>query len=406
MTSLNAQAVEIDLKSATSLNQISLYKDSTFIEDTGVLYKEGELFTVLEETELQHPDADQKQKFKWYKVQTPDGKTGWIFGDGLAVHVSKNYLSTTLKAYYHKKINLGNGFESATAWIASIEGRDNFHAQDYMNPLYSEYYLVITNNRGKSVIMKCSGESARGETEVVEIITKDLTGDNYDEIIIHRKTKNVGSNIDEREIEIFTMRAGTLSSVFSENLSLTYEAQVPSPALYKFIEIEKQAIRIAYVNYVNCNQYKALKGIKNDQPKKERCLEYVVSYYNWNKKNKKFENLYGDSRSVVRGISKQSTYLKSSPNNNGSSMGIVQKEEKVCIIKHYEEYQLIQGEKQIIHWFYIKNAKGEMGYIPAQYINFKNVEHSDLLNLYYKEAPISKFNWRANFNDFFITHFN
>lgn len=396
-------AIHIDQSSATALNTVTLYSDSTFVEETGYSYKEGAYFKVLAESYFEHPDADQKQKFKWYQVETNNQKTGWVFGDGLAVFVPFQNLEPTLKPYHRKKMTLGNGFDDAISWIAAIQGRDNFHAQDYMNPLYSEYYLVITNNRGNSVLMKCSGESARGETFVQKVITKDITGDGFPEFIVQRRTAGTGSSVDEREIEIFTMKAGTLSSVFLEHMTLSYEPNVPSPALYKQIEIDDQSIRIVYVDYVLPQNYSQNLSLGTIYPRKERCIEYVTAYYSWNKRTKCFKNLYGESRLAPKAVTWSSSFsIKEKPQFSSRSITNVYANEPFSIIKHYEEYVVEAGRKKVKNWFFIQTKRGKYGYIPAEKVGFIQMEHGDILNRYYLNPPISKSQWKMNGDAFLL----
>lgn len=395
--SANAFAVNIDQSSATALNTVTLYADSTFVEEAGSEYKEGAYFRILSESYYEHPDADQKQKFKWFKVETADKKTGWIYGDGLAVFVPYEDLDAILRPFHRKKVSLGNGFEKAVAWVGAINGRDNFYEQDYMNPLYNEYYLIVTNQRGNSVLMKCSGESVRGETLIQEIQQHDITGDGFPEFIVQRRTINVGSAMDEREVEIYTVKAGTLSSVFHEHLTLSYESDVPSPALYKMLEVGDRSIRISYVDYVLHKNYSQQHNLTPLYPKKERCMEYVTAYYSWDKRTKTFKNLYGESRMEVSGSLWSSSFsLKETPRFSSKTASIVKSGEPLTIIKHYEEYAVEGGKKVIKNWFYIKTAQGKYGYLPANKVGLQNVEHADILNRYYLNPPISKSDYKAS----------
>lgn len=400
----SVSAIQIDQTSATALNTVTLYQDSTFIQHTDFQYKEGTFFKIIDESYYEHPDADQKQKFKWYKVETNDKQIGWVFGDGLAVFVPHQDVDPILKPFHQQRVSLGNGFDNAVSWVGAIYGRDNFHAQDYMNPLYNEYYLVVTNKRGNSVLMKCSGESVRGETFAQKVETKDITGDGFPEYIVQRRTSNVGSNLDEREVEIFTMKAGTLSSIFLEHMTLSYESDVPSPALYKQIEIEEKSIRVSYVDYVLPNRYSQDHHLGPQYPRKERCVEYVTAYYTWDKRTKMFKNLYGESRMAPEaGLWGKSSYsIKEKPQVSSRTISSARPNEAITIIKHYEEYVVEGGKKLIKNWFYVRTADGKYGYIPATKVGLMNLEHADILNTYYMNPPISKLDWKANGDDFLI----
>lgn len=402
--SFTALGLDINSSSATALNTVTLYKDSTFIQDTKD-YSEGTFFKVLETSYYEHPDGDQKQKFKWFKVETEDQQIGWVFGDGLAVFVPREQLSEVLLPFHNAKISLGQGFQNATTWIAAIQGRDNFHAQDYMNPLYSEYYLVITNQKGKSVMLKCAGESARGETIVHQITMKDVTSDNYTDIIIERGTSTYESELDERELEIFSYKAGTLTSVFLEHLTLSYDTNIPSPALYKYVEIDPRYIRVSYVNYALSTATTSQKNIPVNH-QNERGIEYITTYYKWDKRQKVFKNLYGNSASTLfanpRGNDNGATIIRTSPSKDATVVErIYQLEDVINVFKHYEKYVLENGQKKIEHWFFVETSDGsKMGYIPAKSVYFTDIDHAELLNSYYANPPLSKSEWKADARTF------
>lgn len=389
----SAWGLEIDASSATALNHITLYQDSTFVTEIGD-YPEGSLFKILAESHYQHPDADQKQKFKWFRLEARDGKIGWGFGDGLAVFVPEADLVPALKPYCRKRLDLGSGFDGALTWVAAIHGRDNFHAEDYLNPLYSECYLVITSTRGKSVQVKCSGESVRGETRLGQLLTQDITGDGKPEIILERRTTAVGSQMEEAELEVFSMKAGTLASVFLEHLSLSYETHIPSPAISKFVEISTKTIRVSYLDYVTLEKYAQNYPKGPAHPRKERCMEYVTATYSWNSRNKNFQNLYGETRLAPQArLWEGAAALTESPHAQGPPLAYVQAGQRLEIIKHHEEYVVRGGQKKVEHWFFVQNQRGQQGYLPAKAVKLTNMEPAEVLNRYYLHPPLSKSEW-------------
>ncbi len=398
--SLSAHAIVIDRLTATALNQVMLYGDSSFVHHSQDIYREGDIFRIIEESKQQHPDADQKQKFKWYKVETSEGKTGWIFGDGLAVFTQEQDIESVLQPYQKVQISLGKGFEDAVIWIASINGRDNFHANDYMNPIYNENYLVLTNSRGKSTLIKCSGESARGVTKASALQLRDLTGDGYPEIIFQCATQSVGSSVDDRKVEVFSMQAGTLTSIFQEQISLLYEENTPSPSIYKYVVMEEQTIRVSYVDYLSCSKYGQAFDTGAYQARNQRCMEYVTTYHSWDKRLKKFKALYGETRLPIEGITKRGVPLKSSPETSASTAGFVSSSQSINVLKHHESYIMEGGKKKVDNWILVQTMDGKQGYIPAKEIQFKDVEHHELLEEYYTDTPLSKTNWKSDARDF------
>jgi len=117
------QATDIIFKSraATTLNSGTLYTDSTFSKPSSTYFKGGHLFEILGETTEEHTDDSENQKFKWFRVRSEDGQSGWIYGDGLAVIVPDDKVKGNLKDFHKKKYHFDNGFDQATLWVASIE---------------------------------------------------------------------------------------------------------------------------------------------------------------------------------------------------------------------------------------------------------------------------------------------
>ena len=99
---------------------------------------------------FEHEDEAQNQRFKWYQVKGPDDKIGWIYGDGLATALSTDEIPNALQEFHRRQFNFSDDLAATTIWIAGIEGKDNFYEDDYLNPSYKEYYIVLTSRLGKS----------------------------------------------------------------------------------------------------------------------------------------------------------------------------------------------------------------------------------------------------------------
>ena len=401
MLGSTAQATDIifKAKAATTLNPVTLYADSSFTAQTKTFFKGGFLFEVLGETRNAHEDAAQNQKFKWFKVRSEDGQSGWIFGDGLAVIAPDDEISENLKAFHKKKLSFNNGFEHAVVWIAKIEGRDNFHDQDYLNPAYEEKYIVITNEHGRSVHLNVGGLNARGKFDLKQAQLYDVTGDGISEILIQTKSFPVGSAVENRNFEIHGFQGGSLVKLFEERMSLTYADDVPSPALFKHIEVSGKTIRVGFVDYVSCSNYSL--GIKYDpiNNNMERCLEYVTYTVQWDHRTKQYQPIYEESRTPIKaGVRFGGVQLKDRP-----SMGIdaknlltIQRNDKLTVIKHHEQFNRIGGVKKAEAFFYVKHPNGKYGYVKADKLGFIDSEHSELLLDYYTETPLSKSSWKSD----------
>ena len=382
-------------RSATALNSVYLYPDSTFAQQYSVFYEEGALFEIVGESELEHEDVNEQQKFKWYQVKTPDQRIGWIFGEGLAVALDDDVVEETLRVYHKRNIRLSSGFENAVMWLASIEGRDNLHQQDFMNPPYQELYLVITNEREKSVHLNLSSLNSNYQTLLRNLRLYDTTGDEIPEIIVQTTSQGGEGKMEERRIEIYGLQAGVLTQLLDERMTLTYADDQPSPALFKQVEVDQQLIRVAYIDYLPCKAYR-LGDYDPQKPDRERCLEYVTYMYQWDERGKRFNTLYDESRSPLQAnIRVDGVVLREQPTITGKKMGTLAKGESVRVIKHFERKLLENNQLKIVPYLYVQLSDHTLGYVLAEDVDFKEIEHAAVLSSYYQVQPKDKVDWKT-----------
>ena len=391
---------------ATALNKVILYPDSTFFTHSNTYYEEGTLFEVMSESRLEHEDEAQNQKFKWYQVKTPDEKVGWIYGDGIAVILPKSEVTPLLESYHLRQFKFSDEIKEAVTWLASIEGKDNFHKEDYLNPLYKEYYLVLTSNLGKSFHIHVGGESTMGSSELRDFMVKDLTEDNIPEMLLLKSNFDSGSPVEHRQLEIFTLQAGSLNKVFEEEMSLTYQDKEPSPALFKFVEISRGNIRIAYIDYLDCHQHQLALQPNMTEPLQGKCLEYVTYSFVWDKQQKKYVSIYEENRTAVVGrLRPEKGFLRAEPSYLSEVNERLPANASLKIIQHYEKPIHLRGEKKIVPYFYVRSEKGNYGYIHAKDISIEKSEHLSVLNNYYANPPKFKKNWQSD-SSFLIISLN
>ena len=396
-TSVKADSVSqiiFQKRAAVTISPIRLYEDSTYAKSTNMNFTEGELFEVIGESVWEHFDNSQNQTFKWYNVRAMNGQTGWIFGDNLAVVMPERFVEYSLKPFYKKEARFDNGFEKSVVWMAAVEGHDDKHkGTAFMNPAYKEFYLVVTNERGKCSILNYANVNESGKKELQSVYFQDVTDNNVDEIIIETSSYPTGRSLDERNLEIYSFKAGTLSKIFEERLTLTWADDIPAPAFSKFIEIEGSTIRIAYVDYVSCEKY--ILELPTDARSKdqERCMEYATSSFVWDKIERIFKPLYKESRTPINVATTHSTALKKTPSVSSAILITIQPNERLQVIKHFDEIVIEKSIKKVRNWFYVKHPSGIFGYIAANDIVFKNIEHAALLKEYYEKTPILKTAW-------------
>jgi uncharacterized protein YgiM (DUF1202 family) len=382
-------------RAAVTVSNIRLYADSTYAKSTDINFTEGELFEIIGETVREHFDNSQNQTFKWYKVRSLSGQTGWIFGDNIAIVLPERFVENSLKPYYKKEAHFDNGFEKSIVWVAAVEGHDDKHkGSAFFNPAYKEFYLVVTNERGKSSLINYANVNESVKKDVQSVHFQDVTDNGIDDIVIETTTTPVGKSIDERVLEIYSFKAGTLVKIFEERMTLTWDDDVPSPAYSKFVEIEGPVIRIASIDYIFCEKYSLGLPTDNHPKNPERCLEYATTSYVWDKINRVFKPLYPESRTVLTAISKSSIVLKKTPSTSSSSSPIIQPTDRLQVIKHLEEVVTEKGVKKVRNWFYVKHPSGTFGYVAATDLVFKNTEYTTVLKTYYEKPPFEKTEWK------------
>jgi len=383
-------------RTATALNKVSFFSDSTFTAHTNIAFNEGMLFEVIGESYNEHEDDSQNQKFKWFNIRTMDGKEGWLYGDGIAVVLRDDLVEEHLRKFHKREVNFNNGFENAVIWLASIEGRDNMHESDFMNPLYNEYYIVITNQRNQSVHINYAGSSAMGRNELSEFQLQDITGDQIPELILMQSTFPISSDQEERQLEIYSMQAGTLTKVFNERMTLNYDQDIPSPALFKHVEVENKMIRVEYIDYAVAKRYTLGKPIDAKGDNYERYLEYVTYTYLWDQRRKMYQPIYEETRTApFAKAKKQDVYIKDAPNEKGNSVMQLSPNDELEVIKHYENYSLSNGKKIVETYLLVRNPLGRIGYVKADNLTFVKSAHASTLNSYYQSPPLSKSNWKT-----------
>ncbi len=255
--------------------------------------------------------------------------------------------------------------------------------------------MVITNEKGKSVQINFAGESANGKSSLHHFQINDLTGDNVPEFIFQKSNHATGSEMENRDLLIYSFQAGTLLKVFEERLALHYDHKMPSPGLFKFVEIEGSGIRVEYVDYLPCDEYK--QGYDTDTQRRgsERCMEYVTYSYQWDSRTNSYYQIYGESRTPVKASMRfNGIYLKTAPSMNGSNVRIVQRTELFNVIKHYEEFIMHKGKKIMDNYLYVSLPSGEKGYLSANKVVFSSMDHADILLEYYYDAPLHKTDWK------------
>jgi hypothetical protein len=367
---------------------VSLYPDSSYDKQAFQSLPAGILLEVLDESSSEQEDASQNQKFKWYKVRSPKGMEGWVFGDGLAVILPESSIDPKLRSFHKQKYRFASGFGLAVLWIGGIEGHDNFHEKDYMNPVYREHYIILTNEQGQCVFINCSSENAQGKMQVRHLQFLDTTSDEEPELLLQTSSTSSGNEyFENRNFEIYSFQSGTFGRIFEEQMGLRLRNDTHSPALFKMVEVDNSNIRVAYVDYLDCADYNQGNDIGKYKDSAERCIEYVTYTYSWNQRTKQYQMLYAESRTgPVLTTKRDNIALLDQPSLLAKSMGTLTQSDRLELIKVHERKVIEDGVKKTTPYFYVQLKNGSTGFIHASEVQFWDIEHATLLNKYYQQS--------------------
>lgn len=392
----------IGQKVAVTLGKVSLHTDTALHTQTNIVLNDGEVLDVIGSSKTLHFDKDENQKFKWYRVRTSKKQEGWVFGDAIALATPKKELDPFLLPFFQQKTSFSIGFEEAIVWFASVEGLEIKGNQYLNNPLYLENYLVITNAYGKSVSLYLSGRGIEGEQILKSLVFQDINDDTIKEIILEKSAFNQGSFIDNRTVEAYAFTTAGLNKVFDESLSLKEDDNLPSPALYKVVEIDNQLIRVSYVDFMDCQNYKQSSLPNAISKTLERCVEYVTYTYGWDIPTAQFKLLYNESRLPLISFSKSNYFLYESPSEKAKKTARVLPNAELTIIQTYNEYQQKGDTKTLNVWLYVEDKFGKKGYIPAYQIYLGDSEHAVVLHEYFNNTPAYLGDWKSDEQFLFI----
>lgn len=382
---------------AIAVGSIPFYADSSLFLQDFTFIKEGTLLNVLYKTPNESLDKDQNQQFKWLKVETPDGKTGWVFGDGVALFQNETTLPAILQKEQPKSGNFGQGFENARLWFGAIEGHDS---KAYNYGFYGEYYVVLTNSIGNSIFFRYSGASAEGNTALETCSIQDITGDDRPEFIFETSVVEKGNSFATRKLEIYNVQNAAFRKIFTENMTLLAPDGLPAPSLFKCIDIEYQNIRIEYLDFIPCAQ-STITGFDEYKNKTEDfCVDWVTLSYSWSNRSGKFELLYEPSHANPTVLARNfGVSLRTEPALSGvPTVAVTTDQERLVVLGYNEQYILENGVKKAVIFLYAKNQSGQTGYVAASKVVWQRIRQVDLLNSYCSEPPLLRSNWSYPFS--------
>ncbi len=363
-------------KVGVSYGTVSLQKDTFLHSDIIQSFREGEVFEIIDETKEEHLDKSEYQLFKWYKVRTTKDQVGWIFGEGLAIASQVNDIPAEVEAYHFQPCKFNNGFDTAMSWCAAIHGRENLQHNSIMNPPYTEYFLVVINDRKRAVLLPVGSSSNNGETQTIWLKLLDINNDQTAELIQYHKTKGVSpSSPINYGIDIYSFQAGTLVKIFEEFLTLYSGDDQQSIAQQKMITISSGSIRVEYLDFMPCSKYSLSFPYKNLSKSWDHCIEFASQVYGWDKKSASFKSFYSPIRKAPSAkIISHTSPLLTSPSDRVSNNTMLRQNELITIIQMHQSFTPTHH-----YFFYVKTADGKYGYIRAEDCLIQDCEQGAIL---------------------------
>jgi hypothetical protein len=386
----------LPLKPGLTVDKTVLYADSTLLKPTKEMLKSGELVEILAQSALEYPDKEKKQQFFWYKIKTKNNKTGWLFGDRLAILQRNDLLETSIEKFQKEQLSLGTDYDDATIWLAAIEGHDT---EEYHKGFYSESYLIVSSPKGKNTFIRIGKKSTQGEINLLQLFFEDITNDNHPELIFEMSSNDHSERFESRTLEIYSLQNGGLSKIFEENMTLLGADLMPTPCLYKCAEIDEKTIRIEYLDFVSPQDYSLPYPHDIQSQTQEECLEAVTYTYAWSNRNHKIELLYEPSR-IAPYVTPQNygVSVRTTPAISGEVISLLSDGDKLLVIKQFDKLtKNSQGQLQAEAFLYVRTPDKKYGYVAASKVHWTRLRHAEILEAYARNTPILKTNWNYDF---------
>ncbi len=87
--------------------------------------------------------------------------------------------------------------------------------------------------------------------------------------------------------------------------------------------------------------------------------------------------------------------LKTASLASSEKLATIAANEKLLVIKHSDLFKVEKGVKKVENWLFVKHASGILGYVKADEVSFKNIEHAPVLHEYYAKTPLLKQLWKS-----------
>ena len=381
---------------ALVLSPVELLADSSFAADTKGTLAKGQLVEILQHSQVLHEDKTQTQQFYWYQVKDQDQNRGWVQGAELALlHLNPaKYIG--IEQLTGGAYNMGIGFDSSVFYWGEVIGKDDVSSHFSSDNVYRENYLVFVNPQNKVIYLPAGTQSERGDNICQGVYFADMTGDGYQEIVLYRSL--TGKEMDEevRLVEVYQLVENQFQLIFEQRLNISFASMIPSPARYKFIDIQPDGIRIEYPQYASCGATHFGEIIKNQEVTYQKCMSWVTETFTWDKVSHRFNHFYQPSSLPLRAKTNQNgSFLREQPDIRSESILTLQSGMRLKVLAHLEKIVTIKNKKVARIFFLVKTNDGTIGYLPSSQITFVKSQHAALLNAFYTKPLLLKHHWQG-----------
>ena len=105
---------------------------------------------------------------------------------------------------------------------------------------------------------------------------------------------------------------------------------------------------------------------------------------------KKYDLLYGESRVAPKAkLSTKQAFLLARPFANAQPLAALSSTTPITVIKDCQTITKQGRQQQKEHYFYVRVATGQTGYLPASKLYFDKSEHAPILERFYQNPALA-----------------
>ncbi len=329
---------------------------------------------------------DEGRVFHWFHVQDAQGKDGWVRGYELATTWATEGLPESIKQINATELALHRDFGVSRLWFAAIKTIDtgNRDAEQL-----AEHYLVLGNSSGRQLFYPLGTQHAQGTTKTTQLSISDVNLDNKPDILlVKHSVPAFGAQV--WQLEVITVNQGRWQSLLELPITILDAHGDIAPTLARFVEFDGDRLRIESMEYQSCA------GAATRQ--NESCLNFRVETLRWNAGKQQFTTWYPVAITAVRATSIVPALLRERPQASAPVKAQIQTGTQLNIEATTEEYYVNKGKKSRTTWYRVRDEQNRTGYVEGQMLNFGNMMHSKVLDIWHTGAALTVFDFEPLVN--------